>query len=260
MRPFSLLTLTASTRRYARCTCHGTASGSWSRLFTVSPMAWRALVRRQRIPRQFGRGCRRRSARSWRRRFAGRSSRCAAPGRVPTAASLCQSVCTTAAGLLRLLIRPDNITQRRKRHKMRSPSKTSGACMLLAATLSLPIAALAQNPPVSPKQTTQSNTYRQATPDRVEQRIADLHARLRIAPDQQALWDPFAQVMRDNAQHMRQAVADRADKLKTMNASENMLSCTPRSPCSMRRTCRIWRRHSSLSMHRSRRTSSGQPM
>jgi periplasmic protein CpxP/Spy len=110
---------------------------------------------------------------------------------------------------------------------MRSSMKTSGACILLAATLLLPIAAQAQTPPASPKQTTQSNIHQpvgQATPDRVEQRIADLHARLQITPDQQPLWDPFAQVMRDNAQHMRQAVNDRADKLKAMNASENMLS------------------------------------
>jgi protein CpxP len=95
--------------------------------------------------------------------------------------------------------------------------------MLLAA-LSLPIAAQAQNPSASPKQTTTHRPVVQATPDRVEQRIADLHARLQITPSQQALWDPFAQVMRDNAQHMRQAVDDRADKLKIMNASENMLS------------------------------------
>ena len=110
---------------------------------------------------------------------------------------------------------------------MRSFLKLSGACISLAATLSLPIAAAPQNPPAPPKQTTQSDTHRpagQTTPDRVEQRIADLHARLHITPDQQALWDPFAQVMRDNAQHMRQAADDRANKLRTMNASENMIS------------------------------------
>ena len=110
---------------------------------------------------------------------------------------------------------------------MRSFLNTSVACMSLAATLSLPIAALAQNPPAPPKQTTQSDTHRpagQATPDRVEQRIADLHARLHITPDEQAQWDQFAQVMRDNAQHMRQTADDRAAKIKTMNASENMLS------------------------------------
>ena len=99
--------------------------------------------------------------------------------------------------------------------------------MSLAVTLSLPIVAAAQTTPVPPKQTTQSDTQRpaaQTKPDRVEQRIADLHARLHITPDQQALWEPFAQVMRDNAQHMRQAADDRANKLKTMNASDNMLS------------------------------------
>ena len=105
--------------------------------------------------------------------------------------------------------------------------------MLLAATLSLPIAVLAQNPPActvvrgTPKQTTQSDTQRpagQTTPDRVEQRIVDLHARLHITPDEQVLWDKFAQVMRDNAQHMRQTADDRAAKLNTMNASENMQS------------------------------------
>ena len=61
-------------------------------------------------------------------------------------------------------------------------------------------------------------------PDRVEQRIADLHARLHITPDQQAQWDKFAQVMRDNAQKMHQTVEDRATKIKSMNASDNMLS------------------------------------
>jgi protein CpxP len=99
--------------------------------------------------------------------------------------------------------------------------------MLLAATLSLPMAALAQNPAAPPKQTGHSDMARhtrQTMPDRVEQRIADLHARLHITPDQQAQWDKFAQVMRDNAQKMHQTVEDRATKIKSMNASDNMLS------------------------------------
>ena len=66
---------------------------------------------------------------------------------------------------------------------------------------------IAQNPAASPKQTTPSDTQRparQMAPDRVEQRIVDLRARLHITPDEQVLWDKFAQVMRDNAQHMLQ--------------------------------------------------------
>lgn len=110
---------------------------------------------------------------------------------------------------------------------MQSPLKASAVGILLAATLSLPIAALAQNPPAPAGQTGQGNVHgpmARVTPDRVEQRIADLHAKLHITPDQQAQWDQFAQAMRDNAQHMRQTAEDRATKIKSMNASDNMLS------------------------------------
>ena len=92
---------------------------------------------------------------------------------------------------------------------------------LLAATLSAP-AALAQNSAASPGQMhRQGGRY---SADRVEQRITDLHARLQITPDEQALWDKFAQVMRDNAQQMRQSAGERASRLKEMNASDNMQS------------------------------------
>jgi len=64
----------------------------------------------------------------------------------------------------------------------------------------------------------------QSIADRVELRIADVRAKLHITPEQQSLWDPFAQVMRDNAEHMHQAVDARAAKISTMNASENMQS------------------------------------
>ena len=60
--------------------------------------------------------------------------------------------------------------------------------------------------------------------DRVEQRIASLHARLGITPAEQPLWDKFAQVMRDNAQKLSETAGDRAAKLKDMNASDNMQS------------------------------------
>jgi protein CpxP len=92
--------------------------------------------------------------------------------------------------------------------------------LLLGATLSAP-AALAQSA-TAPAGQTQRGA--QSTPDRVEQRIADLHARLQITPDQQPLWDKFAQVMRDNARQMRQVADDRSAKIKAMNASDNMQS------------------------------------
>ncbi len=97
--------------------------------------------------------------------------------------------------------------------------------MLLAATLSAP-AALAQTSTASPGQMhhpAMNRTDGDAT-NRVERRIADLRAKLHITPDEQALWDKFAGVMRDNAKQMRERASERAAKLSSMNASDNMQS------------------------------------
>lgn len=58
----------------------------------------------------------------------------------------------------------------------------------------------------------------------VEKRITDLHTRLHITPEQSSQWDQFAQVMRDNAKDIDQAYQDRAQKLGTMSAVDNMQS------------------------------------
>jgi len=60
--------------------------------------------------------------------------------------------------------------------------------------------------------------------DRVEQHITRLHAQLKITPDQQAPWDQFAQVMRDNAHTMDQAVQQRGTGLASMSAADDMQS------------------------------------
>lgn len=58
----------------------------------------------------------------------------------------------------------------------------------------------------------------------VEDKIADLHARLEITNAQQGSWDQFAQVMRDNAQSIDQAFQQRVKSLPDMNAIENLQS------------------------------------
>ncbi|HVC59397.1 MAG TPA: Spy/CpxP family protein refolding chaperone [Acetobacteraceae bacterium] len=58
----------------------------------------------------------------------------------------------------------------------------------------------------------------------VEQRIADLHAKLAISPAQKPQWDQFAQVMRDNARTMDQSFRQREQMMPTMTANENMAS------------------------------------
>jgi hypothetical protein len=57
-----------------------------------------------------------------------------------------------------------------------------------------------------------------------ERRITSLHARLHITPQQSQQWDQFTQVMRDNAREMDQVYQQRAEKLDTMTALDNMQS------------------------------------
>ena len=59
---------------------------------------------------------------------------------------------------------------------------------------------------------------------KVEQRIKDLHAKLAISSAQQAQWDDFVQVMRDNARSMEQTFRQREHSLQSMTATENMQS------------------------------------
>jgi len=58
----------------------------------------------------------------------------------------------------------------------------------------------------------------------VESRIANLHSRLKITPEQEPKWAEVAQVMRDNAQHMEQLQQDRHAKLASMSAVDDLRS------------------------------------
>ncbi len=55
----------------------------------------------------------------------------------------------------------------------------------------------------------------------VENRIAELHSRLRITAAQQAQWDALTQVMRENAAHMRQVVAEHG-RTQNMSALDDL--------------------------------------
>ena len=58
----------------------------------------------------------------------------------------------------------------------------------------------------------------------VERRIAGLQRRLKITPEEQPQWDAFAAVMRQNAAHIEALQHDRAEKVATMSAPEDMRS------------------------------------
>ena len=60
--------------------------------------------------------------------------------------------------------------------------------------------------------------------DRTEARIKDLHATLKITPDQEDLWNKVTQVMRDDAKKMDALNQARFEKAKDMTAVEDLKS------------------------------------
>jgi len=60
--------------------------------------------------------------------------------------------------------------------------------------------------------------------DRTEAVIRDLHARLGITDKQEKLWVRVAQVMRENAKAMDALTRTRLEKVRTMNAVEDLKS------------------------------------
>jgi len=104
--------------------------------------------------------------------------------------------------------------------------------LALATLLCLPAVAFAQTPsPMTPTPTPGAAAPATPAPGaaggmeaRVEQRINQLHAQLRITAAQQKDWDQFAQVMRTNAQDMDAALQQRTQQFPTMTALQNMQS------------------------------------
>jgi len=108
----------------------------------------------------------------------------------------------------------------------------------LAALFFLPAAALAQpsQAPVSVPSQGTAPPAAAASPmaghpvagknaeERVEHRITEMHAQLRITPAERQQWDQFAESMRENARDMDQIVMQRAQQVQSMNAVQNMQS------------------------------------
>lgn len=99
------------------------------------------------------------------------------------------------------------------------------ATLLLASGPVLAPAAFAQN---SATQTTAPSASEHATakPDmyhaKLEERINSMHQRLQITPEQETIWNGFAGTMRSNAEAIQQVYKQRAEKLNTMTAPENL--------------------------------------
>ena len=99
---------------------------------------------------------------------------------------------------------------------------------LLAAGLALPLAAAAQTPATAPAPLAVAHPTAArmggGNSERVEQRISDMRAKLKITPAEQPQWDSFVAVMRDNSENMRKVLELRTGSFKTMTAVDNMTS------------------------------------
>jgi periplasmic protein CpxP/Spy len=112
---------------------------------------------------------------------------------------------------------------------------SSVASIAVAALLSVPTA-MAQPQSAAVQGATPAPSAAEASPmaghpvagknaeERVEGRIKELHAQLRITPAEEPQWNEFAQVMRENARDMDEAFIQRAQQFPTMNAVQNMQS------------------------------------
>jgi periplasmic protein CpxP/Spy len=60
--------------------------------------------------------------------------------------------------------------------------------------------------------------------DRVEARIKELYAKLKITPAQEELWNKVTQVMRDDAKTMEGLIKTRSEKESTMTAVDDLKS------------------------------------
>ena len=90
----------------------------------------------------------------------------------------------------------------------------SGARALAVAAL-IATFAFASGPVIAAKAT---------SAERVEARIKDMHAKLKITQAQEEQWAKVAKVMRDNEKAMEPLINKRIEKAKTMNAIDDLKS------------------------------------
>lgn len=97
---------------------------------------------------------------------------------------------------------------------------------MLAAGLLLAMATLAASTSAATSGQTQTSahTTNVAAHTPVETRINSLHARLQITSDQESLWQPVAQVMRDNASTMDSLRQSRTANANNMSAVDDLRS------------------------------------
>jgi len=92
------------------------------------------------------------------------------------------------------------------------------AARAVAVTALIAIMAFASAPVLAAKASAQQRV------DRVEARITDMHAKLKITQAQEDQWAKVAQVMRDNEKAIEPLIKTRAENAKTMTAIDDLKS------------------------------------
>ena len=118
---------------------------------------------------------------------------------------------------------------------MRMAPTTLVLALLSAVAPNLPAVAQTGSGPAAPARTAtpgpaQAAAAGTATPndkramDRVEQHIKELHSRLAITPAQDAQWNAFAAIMRQNAEAMERSYVERQSHAANLSALDDMRS------------------------------------
>lgn len=100
------------------------------------------------------------------------------------------------------------------------PSNAEG--MLAAPSAERPSLQMVVNEQGQAARPPDQNGAARARPDRIEERISDLHSKLHISPDQETEWKTVAQVMRTNAKEIRAAGEERSENQQKMSAVDDL--------------------------------------
>src|SRR5450830_1284132 len=101
-----------------------------------------------------------------------------------------------------------------------SHQSTYAAARALAAAALVATIAFAPGPVIA----AETSAAKASSEDRVETRIKDMHAKLKITQAQEDQWAKVAQVMRDNEKTIEPFIKARADNAKTRTAVDDLKS------------------------------------
>ena len=96
--------------------------------------------------------------------------------------------------------------------------------MAVAVLVTFIVFASAVPSPAAPRKAGPMMGAKARTGEHVEARIAYLHTRLNITPEQEALWNDVAKVMLDNAKTMDELIKARSDNTATMTPMDDLKS------------------------------------